>query len=479
MKPLVLFLAFGLSAALSAVDERPNIVLILCDDLGYADLGFNGATDIRTPELDKLAAGGTLFTSAYVAHPFCGPSRMALLSGRYPHPMGVPYNLAPLSYDFPESSTQGIPEGEVLVSKVLQDSGYTTGVVGKWHLGFEPQYHPNVRGFDDFYGFLGGGHFYFPEKFKPIYERQKKAGKSPINEYLLPLEHNGKEVDETEYITDGLSREAIRFVTDASKKDAPFFLYLAYNAPHSPLEAKEEDMEPYQFIKDGKRRKYAGMMAAVDRGVGNLVDALEVAGEFDNTLIIFTSDNGGKTSLGASNHPLKKGKGSVSEGGIRVPMFFHWPKGVPAGRVFEHPVTTLDFFPTFVSLAEAEVPEGKVLDGVDVMDAVTRGESPREDGMVYAVRHRGGFSEISGRRGSWKAIWDMKGGSWRLYNVDVDMSEKKDLSSRYPERLQKLKAKIRRWTATHVEPLWFHSVQEMEGWEREKMPRYEDAFGAM
>lgn len=458
--------------------ERPNIVIILCDDLGYADLGFNGSKDIRTPELDSLAEGGTLFTSAYVAHPFCGPSRMSLMTGRYPHPMGTPYNLPPLTFKFKEAEVKGIPTDEVMISTVLRDSGYTTGVVGKWHLGTEPEFHPNVRGFEDFYGFLGGGHSYFPEEFKAKYAKQKKAGIDPIFEYLWPLEHNGKEVDETEYITDGLSREAIRFVKESSKKEKPFFLYLSYNAPHSPLEAKEEDMEQYQFIKDEKRRKYAGMMAAVDRGVGEFVDALKETGEYENTLIVFTSDNGGKTVLGANNHPLKKGKGSVSEGGIRVPMFFHWPSKVPAGQVFDHPVTTLDFYPTFASLAETEVPEGKILDGLDVMDAVVAGENPRNGEMIYAVRHRDGFSEISGRRDSWKAIWDMKGGSWRLYNVDEDMAEQNDLSSRFPERLQQLKAGIRRWTATHVEPEWFHSVKEMEGWETERMPRYDDAFGS-
>ncbi|MDQ8180297.1 sulfatase-like hydrolase/transferase [Pelagicoccus sp. SDUM812005] len=481
MRPIIsktLIYLISVCGVACSAEERPNIVVILCDDLGYADVGFNGSTDIQTPELDELAAAGTRFSSAYVSHPFCGPSRMSLLSGRYPHPMGTPYNLAPLSYDFPESSTLGIPESEVLISKVLQQSGYRTGIVGKWHLGFEPQYHPNVRGFDDFYGFLGGGHFYFPEKYKPIYERQKKAGKSPIEEYLLPLEHNGKEVDETEYITDGLSREAVRFVKESAEMEQPFFLYLSYNAPHSPLEAKEEDMEPYRHIKDIKRRKYAGMVAAVDRGVGELVDALREAGVFENTLIVFTSDNGGKTTLGANNAPLKKGKGSVSEGGIRVPMFFHWPKVVPSGQLFEHPVSTLDFYPTFADLARAEIPAGKLLDGVALLDAVKKRESPRRGDMVYAVRHRDGFSEISGRRDSWKAIWDTKGGSWRLYNVDKDMAEKNDLSAQYPERLEELKAGIRRWTATHTQPLWFHSVQEMEGWKENEMPRYDDAFGA-
>ena len=210
-------------------------------------------------------------------------------------------------------------------------------------MGVKADYHPNRRGFDDFYGFLGGGHQYFPARYRPIYERQTRSGKAFINDYVTPLERNGKQARETEYITDGLSREAVRFVKDAAAKQQPFFLYLAYNAPHSPLEAKEDDLVRFSSIQDKKRRTYAAMVYAVDRGVGKLVQALTMTGEFDETLIVFLSDNGGKLSLGANNGPLRDGKGSTFEGGFRVPMFFHWPNRVPAGRRFDHPCNCARF----------------------------------------------------------------------------------------------------------------------------------------
>ncbi|RMD98684.1 MAG: sulfatase, partial [Bacteroidetes bacterium] len=237
---LITVLCMLLCPALAHAEvSRPNILLIFVDDLGYADVGFNGSPDIVTPELDQLASGGVVFSSAYVVHPFCGPSRMGLFSGRYPHEFGAPFNL-PETKDGP--SELGIPESETLVSTVLQRAGYFTGAIGKWHMGVKPQYHPNNRGFEDFYGFLGGGHCYFPSQYLPKYEAQVKAGNTRIWDYLKPMEHNGQEIRETEYLTDAFSREACRFIRQASGDDRPFFLYLAYNAPHTPLEAKEEDM---------------------------------------------------------------------------------------------------------------------------------------------------------------------------------------------------------------------------------------------
>ena len=224
--------AMGASRCYSA--ERPNIVLILCDDLGYADVGFNGSTDITTPALDQLAKDGTIFTSAYVAHPFCGPSRMGLMSGRYPHKIGTPYNLPPTGKGIGEYKRQGIPTSETLVSTTLQKAGYFTGAIGKWHMGFDPQYHPNARGFDDFYGFLGGGHMYFPERYGPIYERQSKKGITEFNEYIVPLEQNGKQVKETEYMTDALSREAVRFCErGCTEKETVLSLSFLQRTTHS------------------------------------------------------------------------------------------------------------------------------------------------------------------------------------------------------------------------------------------------------
>ena len=460
------------SASNNNANETPNIIVILCDDLGYSDVGFNGAKDIITPELDKLAMGGTIFSSAYVVHPFCGPSRAGLMTGRYPHTFGSQFNL-PMNSG--ELLNTGIPLKETFISNVLQDAGYYTGIVGKWHLGAVPEYHPLKRGFDDFYGFLGGGHRYFPEKYQPIYEKQLKEGNKLINDYLKPLEHNYKEVKETEYITDALSREAVRFVNDASKKDDPFFLYLAYNAPHSPLEAKEDDLKRFSAIEDKKRRTYAAMVYAVDRGVGKLANALKSNGQLDNTLIVFLSDNGGKLSLGATNYPLQKGKGSTQEGGYRVPMFFYWPKGVPAGKIVDHPVSALDFYPTFARLGKAKIPVKKILHGKDIWDDFNAGKNAHAQDMIYALRHREGYSDVGARKGDWKILKTGKN-DWKLFHIKNDISEQHDLSQEYPDRLKEMMLQVQKWTKSHTEPKWFDPDSLRGIWTTEEMYTFKTTF---
>lgn len=451
--------------------DKPNIVVILCDDLGYSDVGFNGSADILTPALDVLAKNGTVFSSAYVAHPFCGPSRAGLMTGRYPHKIGSQFNLPPNDAVI----MQGIPVEEVFISKMLQENGYYTGAIGKWHLGSIPQYHPNVRGFDDFYGFLGGGHKYFPDEYRETYEKQLQAGNKVINDYITPLEHNGKEVRETEYLTDALSREAARFVSDASKKDKPFFLYLAYNAPHVPLEAKKEDLEKYAHIKDKKRQTYAAMVHAVDRGVGKVVEALKSTGQFENTLIVFLSDNGGKLTQGGRNTPLREGKGSTCEGGYRVPMLFHWPKGVAAGKQFEFPTSALDFYPTFAGLAGGTINEAKELDGKDIWKDLAKGENPRKGENIYALRHRTGYSDVGVRKDQWKAL-KLAQQPWALFNIQEDMGEMNDLSAVHPEILKNLVLEAEAWSKTNKQPLWFHSIEEGELWSEMDMPKFQIAF---
>lgn len=456
----------------NSINERPNIVVILCDDLGYSDVGFNGAKDIITPELDHLAYNGMRFSAAYVAHPFCGPSRAGLMTGRYPHTFGSQFNLPQNSG---ELLNTGIPLEETFISKVLQNAGYYTGIVGKWHLGAVPEYHPLNRGFDDFYGFLGGGHRYFPSQYQPIYEKQKAEGKTIINDYLKPLEYNNNEVRETEYITDALSREAARFVDEASKKENPFFLYLAYNAPHSPLEAKEEDLTKFNFIKDKKRKTYAAMVYAVDRGVGKLVNALKRNNQLDNTLIIFLSDNGGKVALGATNAPLQKGKGSTQEGGYRVPMFFHWPKGIKGGNIFEHPVSAIDFYPTFASLAKAEIPKTKILHGKDIWNDLTQGSEPHKNEMIYALRHREGYSDVGARKGDWK-ILKTNQNNWKLFNIKKDISEQNDLSDQYPEQMQEMILEVKSWTKAHIEPKWYDPDSLKYLWKTHEMNAFKTVF---
>lgn len=456
----------------SEVNKRPNILVILTDDMGYADVGFNGSPDIRTPSLDQLASEGVVLTSAYNAHPFCGPSRAGIMTGRYPHKFGSQFNL-PTSN---RSGGLGVPTSEVFISKVLQDAGYRTGAIGKWHLGEEEEFHPNNRGFDEFYGFLNGGHDYFPKKYKPQYERQRKQGLNhSIFHYLRPFERNGKEEEETEYVTDGLSREAVSFIKkSASDEDQPFFLYLAYNAPHSPMQAKEEDMAQFPEIKDKKRKVYAGMVYAVDRGVNKIVKALKDTGQYDNTLIVFFSDNGGKPNLGANNHPLRGRKGNVLEGGYRTPMFFHWPEQVPDGQTFTHPISTLDLYPTFAKIAGAKIPKHKKLDGKDIMQGLITGTNPRPGEMIYAVRHRKGYSEAAARRDNWKII--NTGKKWQLFDVANDSSESKDMSSKHPLIVREMVAEMELWSWTNPQPLWFHIHEEGVMWREKGMPRFHETF---
>ena len=447
-----------------AQKSKPNILFILCDDLGYADVGFNGSPDIVTPEMDKLAKNGTVFTSAYVAHPFCGPSRASLMTGRYPHEIGTPFNLHSNSSEKNEDS-MGIPLKEVFMSKVLQDAGYYTSAIGKWHLGAAPKFHPNKRGFDNFYGFLGGGHDYFPSQYQQTYAKQVKARVKVIRDYVLPLEHNGKQVKETEYITDALSREAVNSIKIAAKKKKPFFVYLAYNAPHVPLQAKAEDMEVFSNIKDKSRRTYAGMVYAVDRGVGKIVKTLKETGQLENTMIVFLSDNGGNFDHGANNYPLKGTKGDAWEGGYRVPMFVHWPNKIEAGKKFDHPVSALDFYPTFAGIAKSKIPANKKLSGKDILASVAKNEDAHKDEMIYCLRYRHGFSDVGARQGDWK-ITRVGNEPWRLTNITQDIGEKKNMSGRHPERLRKMVAEMEQWTQGFITPLWYYSAKDEELWKK-------------
>ncbi len=478
MKGLFSMVAGWLAAAglcLGADASRPNILVILCDDLGYADVGFNGAKDIRTPALDRLAGGGTVCTSGYVAHPFCGPSRMGLLSGRYPHEFGGQFNHPNTNEGLEEYDHVGIPVEEVLISSVLQKAGYFTGAIGKWHLGIDKPFHPNSRGFDDFYGFLGGGHMYFPEKYEGIYQRQLKSGAKRFNEYNVPLEHNGEPVQGRGYLTDELTGEAVRFLGEAARrKKQPFFLYLAYNAPHSPMEATEEDEAVFKDIADPKRRTYAAMVYAVDRGVGRIVEALRKNGQYEDTLVVFLSDNGGKPSQGACNAPLRGQKGDTFEGGFRVPMFFHWAGKLPAQKV-DFPVTSLDFYPTFAALGRAAIPAGKVLEGRNILAGLASGENPRKGEPIFSMRHRAGYTDVSARRDDWKAV-RYGNEPWRLFNLAEDPGENNDLALQNPERLESLVKAAEQWSRSHVDPLWFDSPGARDNWHDEHMPHFGQTF---
>ncbi|MDQ8180309.1 sulfatase-like hydrolase/transferase [Pelagicoccus sp. SDUM812005] len=448
-------------------EERPNILLILADDLGYGDVGFNGSEDIVTPELDRLAKEGTVFSSAYAVHPFCGPSRMALLTGRYPHAIGVPYNLP--SYSSGRHRDKGVPTAEVLLSSVLKNAGYATGLMGKWHLGHAPEFHPNQRGFDEFYGFLGGGILYFGP-----YQAQNEEG--TVWDYRVYPEYNGvsdKTLGKDDYMTDILSDKGVEFIRKQSKSDAPFFLFMSYNAPHTLLAAKQDDLDRFPAL-EGKRKIYAAMVYALDRGVGRLVDALEETKELENTLIVFFSDNGGRLDQGASNGELRGAKGDVQEGGFRTPMFMHWPEGIERRQIIDTPVSALDLFPSFARIANAELAENEILDGVDILPLLRGEPSEADDRAIFAARHRMVHTEVSGRNDRWKLIWESEEGPWRLYDLETDISEQHDLSDVYPAQVSALLDDIGSWLSEHIEPLWFYSEEEAEAWAREDMPKYEE-----
>ena len=469
--PIIAAFAISLSPFFAQASERPNILLILVDDLGYADVGFNGSKDIKTPQLDALAKKGTTFSSAYVVHPFCGPSRMGLFSGRYPHNFGAPFNLPDVKSN--EYLDKGISTSETLVSKVLQDSGYFTGLMGKWHMGEKPEFHPNKRGFDEFYGFLGGGKNYFGPYQKQTWNRWS---------YTIHPEYNGADdatLTKEDYITDVLSHQGVEFLNKAKGKDEPFFLMMAYNAPHTPLQAKASDMAEFPKLK-GKRKIYAGMVYAVDRGVGELVKTLKMNGQFEKTLIVFLSDNGGRSDQGANNGPLRGVKGDVTEGGFRVPMFFHWPKVIPEGKTYLYPVTALDFYPTFSHLAKATTPDGKVLDGKNIWEAILAGRNAREGDPIYAIRHRignspKGQSDVGIRKDGWKAV-KLGAQNWRLYAIDQDPGEKTDVSEKNAAILREMISAAKAWSGGHTIPNWYDSVMDGQAWKTKGMPHYDALF---
>lgn len=480
-KALLYLLGAAICApSIAAQAVRPNIIIILADDLGYNDVGFNAAiqkvsTNARTPKIDDLAANGTVFTSAYVTHPFCGPSRASLMTGRYAHNIGSQYNVK-------HGTGKGIPANEAFMSDVLQSAGYHTGVIGKWHLGEEERFTPNQRGFDEFYGFLGGGHNYFDD---PSSEGGFYGAGDTAVEYSDHILSNDKVIpteEREEYLTDELSKQAVNFVAKNSG-EKPFFLFMSYNAPHTPIQATDADKGMFPHITNAKLKTYAAMTYAMDRGIGKIVDQLKASGEFDNTLIVFLSDNGGKKPVirpdsHELNIPLRGRKGDAWEGGFRVPMFFHWPDAIGAGKTFDRVVSSLDLFPTFATLAGATIPANKALDGKDLWGDYLNGKGSMRD-SIFVLRHREGLNDNVGvRKGKWKAVKHNLNGTdkWRLFDVEADIAETNDLSQQHPAILKSMAREAQQWSRDHKEPLFFDSTRASNGWKVNNMPRYDEIF---
>jgi arylsulfatase A-like enzyme len=436
---LALLAALFAAAPAPAADRarRPNVVILLADDLGYADLGFQGCKDIPTPNLDALAKSGVRCTNGYVSGPYCSPTRAGLLTGRYQTRFGHEFN--PGGRD----SGAGLPLAETTIADRFGANGYATGLVGKWHLGEADKFLPQKRGFKDHFGFLGGAHSYFPGAGAPIFR-------------------GSDVVVEREYLTDAFAREAIGFI-DRHKAE-PFFLYLAFNAVHTPLQATDDRLKKFDSIADKTRRTYAAMTLAMDEAVGRVLDKLRAEKLEDDTLIFFFSDNGGPTMPGTTingsiNAPLRGSKRTTLEGGIRVPFVVSWKGKLPAGKTYESPVIQLDILPTALTAAGVAVPAEWKLDGVNLL--------PYLEGKNTAAPHDTLYwrfgAQMAIRQGDWKLVrydpaadGDKAKGATpaKLYNLARDIGEANDLAAKEPERLKDLEAAWQKWNAELVRPLW-------------------------
>ena len=438
---VVVALACTLPAwAVETTPARPNILMIVGDDMGFADVGFQGCKDIPTPNLDALAASGVRCVNGYVSGPYCSPSRAGLMTGRYQNRFG---------HEFNPSDSHGLPLSEKTIADRLKAAGYVTGIVGKWHLGGTPEMHPQRRGFDEFYGFLGGMHSYFDP--------------GGILRGTVPV----KELD---YTTDAFGREAMSFIErharTGSGQTPPWFLYLAYNAVHTPMHATDDRLAKFPNINDPRRRTYDAMMLALDETIGRVLAKLKATGQDRNTLVMFISDNGGPTMPGvtvngSSNLPLRGSKRTTLEGGIHVPFVLSWPGRIKPG-IYQQPVIQLDLTYTSLAAAGAPIRPEWNLDGVDLIPFV----SGEKTGSPHDALYWRFGEQMAIREGDWKLVrYDSNADTLtgkasqpvtaaKLYNLADDIAETRDLAAKEPNRVASLQAKWDQWNATLVPPLW-------------------------
>ncbi len=450
MRPLIALLVFLTLSCLSA--GKPNILVIVADDLGYHDVGFNGGTEIPTPNLDRLASRSIRCTSGYVSHSFCSPTRAGLLTGRYQQRFGHENNPAYL----PDDTKAGLPVSQATIADRLKKLGYATGAVGKWHLGAHPQFHPNRRGFDEYFGFIGGGHIYLP------------GGKGG-EEYNLPLQFNGEPRPFDGYLTAILGREAAAFIQ--RHRDEKWLLYLAFNAPHTPLVATDELLAKFSAIADPNRRAYAAMVHGMDAAIGDVLASLDATKQRDDTLVFFVSDNGGPdlTSRGlgnfTDNSPLRGCKGQVYDGGIRVPFLISWPARLKPA-VCHHPVISLDFLPTAIAAAGGAAKADAMLDGLDLLPFLSGEKNgPPHETLFWRTGGPGG--NYSARSGDWKFV-KLGRQPAELYDLSSDIGEKNNLAREQPEILAKLQAAVESWDKSNIAPVFDNPKPAQKKTEKEK-----------
>ncbi|MBY0587923.1 sulfatase [bacterium] len=427
MARLFLGLAFVASGALlmnPAIGRSapPNVVVILIDDVGWGEIGFQGNKQIPTPHMDSIAANGVRCTNGYVSGPYCSPTRAGLMTGRYQTRFGHEFNTI--------TKGSGLSPKEITFADRMKAAGYTTAAIGKWHLGELPPFHPLQRGFDNFYGTLANTPFFHPTKFVD----------SRISPDVRPIEDNGF------YTTEKYAERAVEFLEESKNK--PFFLYLPFNAQHAPLQALPKYMSRFPNIADPKRKTFAAMMSALDDAVGRVLEKIRAIGQEENTLIFFTADNGGPTASTTSNNgPLRGFKATTWEGGVRVPTAIQWKGHIAAGQTYDHPIIQLDYLPTVMAAAGIPVQPQDKIEGVNLLPYLT-GKDPGKPhetlywrfGDQWAIRH-GDFKLVVGRGGS---------GEPELYNLRNDLSESKNLASTDKEKVAELKNLWNKWDADNI-----------------------------
>jgi arylsulfatase A-like enzyme len=442
---VVAFLGFLAVARAGEPVLRPNVLVIVSDDHGYADGGFQGANDIPTPHLDRLAAAGVRFTAGYVSHPFCSPTRAGLMTGRYQQRFGHETN--PF-YD-PADRREGLPLSETLLPARLQAAGYLTGWVGKWHLGAAPEFAPQRRGFAETFGFIGGGHRF-------LSWQENRAV-----EYQVPIERNGTPVAEPAHLTAAFGREAAAFVGRHTAR--PWFLYLAFNAPHTPHEPTPERLARFAAIADPKRRAYAAQLSLMDDAVGETLAAVRASGQEQRTIVFFFSDNGGPIAVnGSRNTPLRGAKGNVYEGGVRVPFLLAWPGKIAAGQTDARPVSSLDVFATALAAAGAPMPTDRTYDSVNLLPyALGENRGAPHERLFW----RNG-NDRAVREGDWKLV-RVGTAAPELYNLAADIAEARDLAAAEPAVTARLSAALAAWDKELVPPA-FPGLQARKGQKKKK-----------
>ncbi len=434
--------------------KKPNVIILFSDDAGYADFGFQGSKVMKTPHLDKLAGQGVKFTQGYVTASVCGPSRAGLLTGKYQQRFGFEENNVPgfMSQSGLTGDDMGIPLDQPTIADYMKSLDYKTAFYGKWHLGGADRFHPTKRGFDEFYGFRGGSRSYFPYKNLP-------------KNHLDKMERGFRNFEKhSGYLTDVLADEAVSFID--RNRDNPFFIILSFNAVHTPMDAKTEDLEKFPQLT-GKRQQVAAMTLALDRACGKVLLKLAQLGLDENTIVVFTNDNGGPSDKNASiNAPLSGTKSNHMEGGIRVPFLMRWPREIPGNMVYDYPISTLDLLPTFFLAGGGDAGNLKEIDGVDLLPFLKGENKERPHKILYWKKESRGVI----RDGDWKLI-RFPDRPAELYNIKEDISEHHNLAAHHPEKVKAMFKKLFEWELTLERPLW-QLKRSFEKFDIDRMDQY-------